>query len=65
MGGGFSQSEMLVSALGFDLDAIGLEAQWRGDESQRQMVVRQAQRKFSVGAVVAEMEQLYEQVLSG
>jgi glycosyltransferase involved in cell wall biosynthesis len=65
MGIGFSRSEMLVSGLGFDLDEIGLEAQTRGDESQRQAVVRQAQRRLSLTAVVAAMEGLYEQVLTG
>lgn len=63
MGGGLSRGQMLVSGLGFDLDGIGLEAHWRGDESQRQLAVRQAQRRFSLSAVMAEMEKLYEQVL--
>jgi glycosyltransferase involved in cell wall biosynthesis len=65
MGVGFSRSEMLVSGLGFDLDEIGLEAQTRGDESQRQSAVRQAQRRLGLPAVVAAMEKLYERVLAG
>jgi len=62
--GAFSTGDMLVSGLGFDLDGIGLEAQWRGDESQRRLAVRQAQERFSIGEVTRQTFALYERVLS-
>ena len=58
--GGFTSGEMLVSNLGFDLDGIGLEAQWRGDESERRLAVRRAQERFSISAVARETFAVYD-----
>lgn len=63
--GGFSRSDMLVSGLGVDLDSIGLEAEWRGDASVRQLAVRQAQERYSAGKVAAALGEVYGGVLGG
>lgn len=57
--GGFSQGEMLVSNIGFDLDGIGLEAEWRGDESERQAAARRGQERFGITAAVTAAERVY------
>ncbi len=62
--GGFSKGDMLVSGLGFDLDGIGLEAEWRGDESQRRLAVRRAQERFSVGEVIRQTLSVYDRALA-
>lgn len=61
--GGFTVGELLVQGTGYDLDGIGLEAEWRGDESQRKLAIRRAQERFSVAALTREMFGVYEQVL--
>ncbi len=57
---GLSLSEMLVSSLGFDLDSLGLEPQWRGDASERQLAIQKLQEHFSVRAVVGAVVKAYE-----
>jgi glycosyltransferase involved in cell wall biosynthesis len=59
----FSYRDMVVSGAGFDLDQVGLEAGWRGDESQMQRAVREAQAKHSPGRTVAAVEALYQELL--
>jgi glycosyltransferase involved in cell wall biosynthesis len=61
--GGFSRGDMLVSGMGFDLDGIGLEAEWRGDESDRRLAVRRAQERFSIGAVARGTFAIYDRLL--
>lgn len=63
--GGFSRSDMLVSGLEIDLDSVGLEAEWRGDASVRQLAVRRAQQRYSAGKVAERLGEVYEGVLSG
>ncbi|MBU0608844.1 MAG: hypothetical protein KKI08_13235, partial [Armatimonadetes bacterium] len=62
--GGFSKGDMLVSGMGFDLDGIGLEAGWRGDESERRLAVRRAQERFSVGEVTRQTFAVYDRALA-
>lgn len=61
---GFSYRDMVVSGAGFDLDQVGLEASWRGDESQMQRAVRTAQEKYSTRRAVQSVKELYERLLS-
>lgn len=56
---GLSLSDMLVSSLGFDLDSIGLEPQWRGDASERQLAIQRIQEHFSVRAFVGAVVKAY------
>lgn len=61
---GFSYRDMVVSGAGFDLDQMGLEASWRGDESQMQQAVRAAQDKYTPRRTLQAVASLYEQVLA-
>jgi glycosyltransferase involved in cell wall biosynthesis len=61
---GFSYGDMIVSSAGFDLDAVGLEAQYRGDESVMQQAVRQAREKYGPRRTVQAIRQVYEEVLA-
>lgn len=55
--------DMLVSTAGFDLDEVGLEAQWRGDESEMEQAVRQAQARYSSRAMADALESIYQSLL--
>lgn len=57
-----SVGQMLVSTSGFDLDSVGLEAQWRGDESEMQQAVRKAEAHFSARAMVTKVAEVYREV---
>lgn len=61
---GFSYRDMLVSGAGFDLDQVGLEASWRGDESQMQRAVRTAQERYSPRRTVEAVAALYGSLLT-
>jgi glycosyltransferase involved in cell wall biosynthesis len=60
----FSYRQMIVSGAGFDLDQVGLEARWRGDQSQMQRAVTEAQEKYSPGRTLRAVEELYSQATS-
>lgn len=60
---GLGYKDMIVSGEGFDLDQVGLEAQWRGDESEMQRAVRQAEEKYSPARLVQAVRSLYHELL--
>ncbi|MHB8997575.1 MAG: glycosyltransferase [Armatimonadota bacterium] len=55
----FSYRQMIVSGAGFDLDQVGLEARWRGDQSDMQKAVNEAQDKYSPGRTLRAIGELY------
>jgi glycosyltransferase involved in cell wall biosynthesis len=55
----FSYRQMIVSGAGFDLDQVGLEARWRGDESEMQRALHRAQEKYSARETLQVIEELY------
>ncbi|MEN6644997.1 MAG: glycosyltransferase family 4 protein [Armatimonadia bacterium] len=55
--------DMLVSTAGFDLDQVGLEAQWRGDESQMQQAITKAQARYSSRAMADAIEEIYQSLV--
>lgn len=58
----FSYRDMVVSGAGFDLDQVGLEAGYRGDESEMQRAVRQAQHRHSLGRTVGAVAAVYTEL---
>lgn len=63
LGLSLSYKDMVVSKAEFDLDQVGLEAQYRGDESEMQRAVRQAEERYSPRTMADEIAALYQQVL--
>ena len=63
MGLNLKYGDMLVSGAGFDLDQAGLEAQWRGDESDMQRIVRDAQARYSSHKMAEAVWAFYQELL--